>query len=221
MTNYPEYPELFQAVKEHNYDSLKNIIKKHGSNLDIIEYRKRAPCYSIFELLLNSYDGINITLIKLKHLCYLAILNNCKLYAEETEFDLISDISYMNMKYTEKIELILYLNKLLNNKKQLSIEDIFTCIENLKNEDERLYTLKYIFNKTNIDNINKIYLENSALLLYFACKMNDYKIVKFLIDKNININKPYNGVLPISVTSSKQITELLLQKGAYINISYI
>lgn len=221
MKNLPEYPELFQAAKEHNYNSLKNIINKYGSNLSLIEYRKRAPYYSIFEIILESYDGVNITFIKLKNLCKLAILNDCELCTEATEFYFISYITNMNLNYTKKIELILYLNKLLNNKMILSIDDILICIESLNNEDERLYTLNYIFDKTNIDNINKIYLENGSALLYFACQMNDYKIVKLLVDKNININQSYGNLLPISVTSSKQITELLLQNGSYINLSYI
>lgn len=221
MKNLPEYPELFQAAKEHNYESLKNIINKYGSNLSMIEYRKRAPYYSIFEIILESYDGINITFIKLKKLCKFAILNDCELCFYHTEFDFISYITTMDLKYTEKIELILYLNKSLNNKIILSINNILKCIESLNNEDEIVYTLKYIFDKTNIDNINKIYLEKSSALLYFACQMNYYNMVKLLADKNININQSYGNLLPISVTSSKQITNFLIQNGSYINLSYI
>lgn len=109
--------------------------------------------------------------------------------------------------------------------------NINNCIELLKggathNYQLRAHNLLCVATESTLEVFKLIYDCNPDLLnsghspLYFAAKHNQYDIVKFIIEKNFNVEFGFNNLTPLYIASEKgyyKIVKLLLENGANVN----
>lgn len=232
-----DLPILLEALKKNDFELLRKSIEEYGNKLMCIHRRKNEPEVDIFYYLIREYRMKKISDIQFKELAKLAISNDCHLYIHCNENDrtypehvlweeyysiltdaLRSDIIEKNIIITPFIKTLF---ELAEDAKEIPFETVrkWLCLT----EDGSKDVIQYLVNEINISTlINNCHPITGETLLHIACKKNDLQFVEYLLSKSVDVNRPNKEkVLPISYTSNKEITKILLNYGSFINSSEI
>lgn len=228
-----DFPILLEAIDDTSL--FRKAIETYGDKLMCIPLRKRAPEVDIFYYLIQAYTMKKIDLEQFKELCQLAISEGCRFYINCNENDhghpayiswskyysvltdaLESNIIDKNVPITPFIKILL---ELAEDAREIPFETVKRWLYLIEKGAKDI--IQYLVEEVHISElIHDYHPETGDTLLHIACKKNDLEFVTYLIDKHVNINHPNKErALAIAFTSSKEITKLLLENGAYINTS--
>lgn len=189
---------------------ISSMIKKYGKKLDIFEYKQCTKSTTIFEELVRIYDRKKITIPKIKELSELAIAEGC--WFDDDLIDYCLERG--------KPDLVSIFIKLFKDPKKMHFDTGMRWIYSARNNNERLEIVRFLLDEMEIPILNGKSDDLEFTLLHIACDLDDYELVKYLIEKGADPNLPNTEkTLPIGITRCLKITDLLLKNGSAVNSS--
>lgn len=230
MSHIRNLPNLTKALEKNDVSLLKKAIEEYGQKLCSIEIRKRAPETDIFEILIEKYQRGFFDINVFEDLCKHTISKGCVLWIHQPDLawdcpsrfeDVLLTLKGKSVENGKIHPFIQTLFKLCSDPKKIQFEIIEKWLSMLTTPEDELRVMRYLIDDIgNVEIIDDCHSETGNTILHLACKTGNLKLVHYLLNKGFEVNIPNKeGVYPIGITPSEDITKLLLKNDPSINSS--